>query len=330
MKGTWTADGPEPMTYIDAYAHVSLPRFMSADEFMAVMDAHGVSQAFICTADTGPDLRELHRALKFHSARFRVGGLPLGDSPSERLDSVAAQMAAGFSAIRLHDREIAEHGELLGPIGKAGGIPYVVGGEGLRRAAGALAGFLEEFPSCSVCAPHFAGGGDPVLLKDPDIRRLYSHPRFHVIFSRHGAYERENLKRWAGALVEAIGWDRLMYGSEYPVVLWRDETYSSTLSWLDAAGFAPSEVQRRAFFFENARRVIFSGSAPSAGALPERLLRAEPAGMHPVWLFPNRTIEISAAEFRLLMKRYLESGGDKAMGFHDFVARLLGRAAREL
>lgn len=319
------------MTVIDAYAHVSLPRFIGADEFLAVMDAHGVSHAFICTADTGPDLRELHRALKSHSGRFRIGGLPLGDSPAERLRSVKAQLAAGFSGMRMHDREIAEHEELLEPIGKAGGIPYVVGGEGLRRASGILADFLDRFPSCSVCAPHFAGGGDPDLLdKDPGLRRLYSHPRFYVIFSRHGAFEPEGLKRWAGSLVEAIGWDRLMYGSEYPVVLWRDETYSSTLSWLDSSGFAPSERQRRAFFSENARRVLFSAPASPAGRLPEEWLRPELARPQPVWLFPGRTLEISADEFRLLMKGYLAAGGDKAMGFHDFVARVLGRAAREL
>lgn len=319
------------MTVIDAYAHVSLPRFMSADEFLAVMDAHGVSRAFICTADTGPDLRELHRALKAHPDRFRIGGLPLGNSPAERLASVKAQLAAGFSGIRMHDREIAEHKELLEPIGKEGGISYVVGGEGLRRAAGALADFLDRFPLCSVCAPHFAGGGDPGLLdKDPDLRRLYAHPRFYVIFSRHGAFEPEGLKRWARALVEAIGWERLMYGSEYPVVLWRDETYASTLSWLYAAGLAPGERERAAFFGENARRVLFSRPAPAPGPLPEEWLRPELARMQPVWLFPSRTLEISADEFRLLMQGYLAAGGDKTMGFHDFVARVLGRAAKSL
>jgi len=41
---------------------VALPRFMSADEFLRVMDDNGVEKAHICTAETCPDLAELSRA----------------------------------------------------------------------------------------------------------------------------------------------------------------------------------------------------------------------------------------------------------------------------
>ena len=57
------------MTILDSYAHVALPRFMSADEFVRIMDENGVEKAHVCTAETCPDLAELSRAAVAQNSR---------------------------------------------------------------------------------------------------------------------------------------------------------------------------------------------------------------------------------------------------------------------
>ena len=64
---------------IDAYAHIGLPRFASVEQFLAVMDRHGVQKAFVAAADTCPDIDEVSRAIVEYPERFRAVGVPLGD-----------------------------------------------------------------------------------------------------------------------------------------------------------------------------------------------------------------------------------------------------------
>src|ERR1022692_4279155 len=70
---------------IDAWGHVSLPHFMSAEEYIALMDANGVESAVVGTAATCPDLRELSRAAMQFGDRLRTIGMPMGRSPPERI-----------------------------------------------------------------------------------------------------------------------------------------------------------------------------------------------------------------------------------------------------
>ena len=104
-------------------------------------------------------------------------------------------------------------------------------------AATVLCEFLDRYPESLVCAPHFAGVTDPGLFeRDLSVRFLFRHPRFLVIFSRQGALSPGPLRAWVDALLHNTGWDRVLWGSEYPVSLWRDETYASTASWAESAG----------------------------------------------------------------------------------------------
>src|ERR1035438_8558423 len=86
---------------IDAWGHVSLPRFLSAEEFLAILDANGAESAIVGTAATCPDLRELSRAAVQYGDRLRSIGMPMGRSAQERTDCITAQMECGFTGIRL-------------------------------------------------------------------------------------------------------------------------------------------------------------------------------------------------------------------------------------
>lgn len=316
------------MQLLDAYGHVALPRFMSADEYLRVMDDNDVERAHICTSETCPDLAELSRAAVAYPDRFLVSGLPLGNSPQEKLDSVRAQLDSGFIGLRISEQAIADQPELLDALGKAGGTPFVVGAGGYPAAAGLLHRFLERYPSCMVCAPHFAGVADPAIFdRNEPIRRLFGHERFIVIFSRHGAFASQTLLPWAREVIRRVGWSRIMFGSEYPVALFRDETYASTTGWVDGAGIAVSDRERRNFLYDNARRLLFSRPASRPRPLDSKWFRMDLRTRAPVWLFPNGTLDIPEATHRTLLCAYLAQGGERGGSYRDFIVATLGRAA---
>ena len=308
---------------IDAWGHVSLPRFMSAEEYLALMDANGVEAAIVGTAATCPDLRELSRTAVQFGDRLRAIGMPMGRSPQERIDCVTAQMECGFTGIRLQDELIAKEPGLLDIVGKAGGVPYLEGSQGYKVAASLLADFLDRYPDCVVSATHFAGPTDPAILaKDAAVARLFLHPRFLVIFSRQGYMDQEMRKPWTRAVVELTGWDRIMYGSEFPVALWRDETYRSTQRWIDAVGLTPAAEERNKFFFENAHRHFFTKRRP-AKLIDPKWSRTDWKTDAPVWLFVKKGVDLPEASHRKIMQAYLAQGGDARLGsYRDYVTRL--------
>ncbi|MFW6062399.1 MAG: hypothetical protein ACOC93_06280, partial [Planctomycetota bacterium] len=133
---------------IDAYAHIGLPRFLSAEQMLRVMDAHDVEKMMVSTAKTCADLHELSRAAASWPDRFRCVGLPLGRDAADRIANVRRQMQAGFSGIRIGEGLIVEQPELLEVIGQAGGTPVVLGTEALAHVAATLADFLDRYGDC--------------------------------------------------------------------------------------------------------------------------------------------------------------------------------------
>ncbi len=330
VTGSFAAQNERPKT-IDAWGHVSLPRFMSAEEYLGIMDANGVEAAIVGTAATCPDLRELSRAAVQYGDRLRAIGMPMGRSPQERIACVTAQMDCGFTGIRLQAELIAKEPELLEVVGKAAGNPYLEGSEGYRVAATQLVEFLDRYPNCAVCATHFAGPTDPAILsKQEPVARLFRHPRFLVIFSRQGYMDQEMLKAWTRAVVEVTGWDRIMYGSEFPVALWRDETFRSTQGWIDTAGLTPTPAEKAKFFYENAHRTFFAKSRP-ARLIDAKWSRTDWKTDAPVWLFVKKGVDLPEEAHRKILRAYLAQGGDARLGsYRDFVTRLCVEMAEKL
>jgi hypothetical protein len=316
---------------IDAWGHASLPRFMSADEYIAVLDANHAEAAVVGTAATCPDLLELSRTTVKYPDRLRAIGLPLGKSPAERLSFVAAQLDAGFTGIRLQTDLIANEPQILDVVGKAGRAAYVEGNEGYRVAARVLLDFLDRYPNAVACGTHFAGPTDSgIFTKEDLVRQLFRHERFFVIFSRQGHMDPRILKPWTLALIEQTGWNRVLYGSEYPVALWRDETFRSTQGWIDTAGLKPSAEERSQFFYENARQLFFTKRVP-AYQLDSQWERRDWKTDAPVWLFQNQGIDLPEESHRNILKAYFAAGGDAKLGsYRDFVTRLCIEMANKL
>jgi hypothetical protein len=101
------------------------------------------------------------------------------------------------------------------------------------------------------------------------MRDLIAHPRFYPIFSRHGgvgsrrSYPHEDLRDWVRGVIALAGWDHVLWGSEYPVYYWRDETMGTARRWLGALLEELSPEDHAAYLGRNADRVLFS-----QGALP--------------------------------------------------------------
>lgn len=311
----------------DAYGHVALPRFLSGGEFLNVMEEHGVGRALVCTAETCPDLAELSKTACRWPDRFLVAGLPLGSTPHERIDGVRAQLDAGFCGIRIPESRLLEEPALLDAVGQADGILLVVGSDGLKTSAAALAGWLERYPAGLVLAPHFASGGDPGLFdSSPVLAPLYAHPRFGVIASRQGMFPRDRLIPWLQAVHARVGPDRLLWGSEYPVALYRDESYADTMNWIEDALPMPEYMKFRR---DNADRLIFAPRKIVPKPLAERWCRMDLKSPAPVWLFPHGTLDVPEEANRAMLEAYLRAGGDRRESYRAFVARrLAGDAVR--
>jgi predicted TIM-barrel fold metal-dependent hydrolase len=309
------------MPIIDIYGHVSLPRFLATEEFLAMMDENDVEAAVLSTAETCPDIQELSRARRAHPDRFRIVGMPLGADAAGIRAGLREQLDSGFSGIRLPAAFIAANPDCLDLIGAAGAFVIVVGERGLQDAAAPVADFLDRFPASFAIAGHFGGPADPGLLDtDPGVRRLFDHPSLHVAFTRHGALRHLPLEAWAAALVRRVGWNRVLWGSEWPVALWRNETYQSTLDWALRLGPTASELE--AFRYGNARRLLFArqAAAPRPLALDLMAFR-RPAD---VWLFPP-SLDLSENRHRRLHQAYVAWGGDKRGLYSEFVLQMAER-----
>jgi hypothetical protein len=318
------------MKIIDCYAHLGLPRFLAAEEFLRVMDRHRVEAAVVCGSERCPDTDELSRAAEMWPDRFRAVGMPLGRNEQEVRDGVTAQMDAGFLGMRMPAGLIVRQPELLEIVGSHGGIPYMLGPDLFADAALLLVEFLERYPACCVCAPHFGGVASVSIFDElPHARRLLEHPRFNVIVSRQGAFDPTELGTLTLFLVREVGWERLLWGSEFPACLWRNESYSATVEWMGQV-IAMTEGQRKLFLHDNARRLLLAPPKRPPRRLEPRWNQMHLKTPAPVWLFARSSIDVDEEIHRTLLLAYLSRGEEKVGRYSDFIGGLLGSAARQL
>ncbi len=311
---------------IDGYAHLGLPRFWALQDYRQIMDLVGIAKAMVCPFDSCPDIAECHRAIAAAPELFRGYGLVLGRDRAEMESGLHAQLEAGFDGVRLGDTKIAELPWILDVLGREGAIPLTVGTRGLAVASPALVGFLDRYPKSIVVSAHFAGPTDPDALRQPGpVRALFSHPRFYVVMSRQGMFNAAVLKPWAEALIEIVGWQRLMWGSEAPVPIWRDEKLQRTPDWI--AQFHPDADQRHAFFTGNGARAVFSRPQRPVRklALPFDPWAHEvklPAPMFPFGLSADTRIPAR------LVQAWLAAGGEEKQPLSAFLSAILDQALR--
>jgi Amidohydrolase len=243
------------VTVVDAYAHVGLPRFLSTEDYRSLMGEVGIDAGVLVAFGACADLRRIHGAIRAEPGRFRGVGVPLGRDRSETESFVRAEMEAGFAGIRLEPRDIVDRSWILDVIWAHGGFVFAMGDLADEATSATLLRALEGGADRLVVAPHLAGGGRG-RAEDPrgSWGALLDHERFAIIMSRQGAYPTQTAISWSEMLIGRVGWSRLMWGSEAPVLFWRDESMSEALRWYEQ--FAPSSEERLQFLGGNAARLL--------------------------------------------------------------------------
>jgi hypothetical protein len=306
---------------LDAYMHVGLPRFQSARDALKVMDDSGIGVSVICPFETCPDLATVHGALRTAPDRFVGVGIPLGDDRDTITSGIRAQFAAGFRGLRLSTEHVRAHPWILDLIGEALGFALMCGRGGLEENAGELLRYLDTFDDGLVLGGHFAGPTDvSVFESSADTARLFEHERFAVILSRHGLFPEPLLTDWMGELLARLGWGRILWGSEAPVLYWRDESMSSAMSWIER--FAPMPEQRAAFLGGNLERLVLSRPSTPVNDLaldfdPFDFLVTRPSEVWP------KGLPLDDALVGRLVHQWLEWGGSPRGTFGAFTAELL-------
>ena len=310
------------MTTVDAYSHVGLPRFQSICDYEKVMLSAGIDRAVLSAFGSSPDLGGLHRALLAKPDTYRLVGIPAGRGRVQVEAAVRAQFAAGFSALRLADDDVAESPWLFDVIGAHGTIAFVCGGVvSTEEGARILLQHLERHSDAVVVGGHFASPRDPSVLDTGAVAELFRHPRFSVVFSRQGAFGSQLVETWAAALVELVGWDRLMWGAESPILYWRDETMESAMAWIDR--LSPTEAERAAFFGGNAERIFFADDVVTAELdMPFDPWESAPEFAAQLWL---NSLRVDQALAGRLVHGWLSDGGPQSGPLGTYVQSIFDR-----
>lgn len=304
---------------VDAYAHVGMPRFQSVEDYGSVMARTGIGRAVLCSFDSSPDLAAIHIAVSKAPEKFRGLGVPLGNDRTEMEAMVRAQLAAGFSGIRLSDEDVSERPWLLDILATEGRIAMVCGQVSSERTARALLANFERNPDALVIGGHFAGVDDPRLLAVDPASELFSDPRFHVVFSRQGGFGAKAVVAWAEAVVAKTGWRRILWGSESPLIFWRTETMPEAVDWVDR--LSPTQEERAAFHAGNAERLYFDRPA-LVGLIDLPFDPFARARWFPATILANG-LPIDQAIAGRLVHAWLAEGGQGNLG--SFIERLLDK-----
>lgn len=306
----------------DGYAHIGLPRFQTAENALSAMDANGIEKALVCPFETCPDLLEVHRAFTLAPHRLRAFGLALGGDRTAVERGLHAQFDAGFVGMRLNLERISEVPSVLDVIAERNGIPLIVTNQGaVAPKAAELVSFLDSNPDSVIISPHMAGPTSPdVFERDNAVRALFTHPHFHVVMSRQTLFEPRTMSSWGAALIEHVGFDRLMWGSEAPVLYWRDESISDALSWI--LQFSPTVEELEAFRFGNAERVLFGRPTvvPKPLDLPYEPFEHELARPAPMWPTGFNGDKQLPAQ---LVAAWMAEGGPAVQPLSAFASKLL-------
>jgi len=282
----------------------------------------------VCPFDACPDVAAVHAALAAGDGRFRGLGLPLGNDRAEMERGVHAQLDAGFAGLRLTDTDVRDRPWLLELLAARHAFPLVCGGNALAAAAPALCAYLDRTPDGLVVGGHFAAPTDPRILDtNAAVRDLFAHPRFVVVWSRQGIFAPDLLADWAAAMRERLGWDRMLWGSEAPVLFWRDEPIRGTPAWIER--FYPSDAQRQAFFTGNSERWIFAREVPQPAPLrmPFDPWRDTPARDTPMWPFG---LSMDTALTGRLVSGWMEWGGEMRGPLREYLQEVLDGALPRL
>ena len=332
------------MVVIDAYAHIGYPRFGTPEELCAIWRQWRITKGCIALPPGMPDFDGLARARGALGERVRLFGIPFGADARSRVELAELQIRFGISGMRLAPSEMLSNPDLLSILGEAGRCLMAIGIHDHAALTRTMIDWLQRYPAGTIAAPHFLRPG-PIdgnecsrAVADPGaFRELLRHPRMHAIFSRHGgvsvlAYPHDDLRPWIDDVLPLLGWDRVMWGSEIPVVYHRDEQVDSAQGWLASLGIPMDPRDEAGYLGGNADRLFFASSPPHEDVtFPAWVaggLRAFIEANEPVPVVRSRPLDVPLDVHGRLMSAYLSYQADHPQArFQDW---LVGRIAEHI
>ncbi len=325
---------------IDAYAHVGSPRFGKAEEVLALFDRWNIDKGILVLGPWVPDLEALKRAHDLAGDRIRYMGIPHGNSPEQKVELANAQLKLGISGMRYMPFELEPGKTVMNMLGERGLWLFAINPYQDAIATRALLDWLTEYPDGKVASPHFLiphtideQCEDPALF-----RELLRHPRFYAILSRHGGvgstrpYPHDDLKPWVEEIAALMGWDRLMWGSEFPVMYWRNEQIDACRNWISMLDPGMSNLDLEKFLGLNAQRLFFDEAAPPCIRLEiPQWLEQQYNREGNVQMLQNAMIEVPMSAYAKFLSHYLKATDlDKSLSFAQFIATKLKEYAETL
>jgi hypothetical protein len=305
---------------IDAYAHTGIPRFGTPSQTARFLSDHGVTKFVQVLFPASPDLRAIDQAHESFGTSVRVVGIPLGRDSSELLSIVDAQIRAGVMGFRLTPDDVVDHPRMLDAIGDAGRVIYATSPAHSEIAMNTIHDFLDRYPESLVVSPHFLSPINPEDSFGPShersLRRMLKHEHFLPLFSRHGQmgsrhpYPHEDLRPWVEYVLAQASPGRILWGSEYPVFIWRNELLEECVNWLhallpDRFEGAEGEAFGRDYLGGNAERMLFERPIPDRSPMivPDWVTeRFDPTGQVPLFPFG---LQVPMIDYLPMLDEYL-------------------------
>jgi hypothetical protein len=190
-----------------------------------------------------------------------------------------------------------------------------------------LLNWLERYPDAHLGAPHFLQPGRvPAAAHD-----LLRHPRFAAIFSRHGGvgshlpYPHPDLRPWVEDVLALTGWERILWGSEYPVFYWRGESLPACRNWLTALLPDLPAAAITGYLGANTTRLFFDQPPPASQPIAfPAWIEQQFDRQRSVPLFQNAPLDLPMDTYARLHHRFVAAQqANPSLTFADFVAALL-------
>lgn len=309
---------------IDAYCHVGLPRFGTAEEALSIANLYGIEKSVLVLGPQVPDFETLIHAMHQYGDRMRGVGIPFGNTSDQQIESTALLLKSGVFAMRLQSNEMLP--EILNLVGEANRWIYAIGLRNGGPTAQICLDWLTKFPNGRIAAPHFLS---PDVFKIADaLQDLLQHPRFFPIFSRHGGlgsqkpYPHTDFKPWVECTIELAGYGRIMWGSECPVLYWRNETMPDCQTWLSKL---LQDDNLTGFLGDNAQREIFDHPAPKSETVTiPNWVQKQFDRTRTIPAFDYGGLELPMDVYAKLHRQYVSKLKDnKNLTFADFVVDVL-------
>jgi hypothetical protein len=290
-----------------------------------------------------PDLPSLSAACNHFGDRVRLMGIPFGGTETQRRELGELQIRVGISGMRLGADELLANQALIDRLGEEGRWLYAINPFSSVAAMRFLLDWLDRYPVGKIASPHCLRPQPlATCAADADLyRTMLKHPRYHPIFSRQAgvgsaeAYPYRDLRPWVEELAALATWQRLLWGSEFPIFYQRNEQPETVRDWLLDLGVTVSDQERADFYGNNAQRLFFADAPPAVTVdattttLPDWVAEQIDQSAT-VYLFPPNPIYIPMADHGVLLSHYLElAETEPRLTYAEFISReLSARAAK--